>query len=229
MDGVDDVDVALEAGLGRHPFVTTSDFDFELAVTIVVVPTTVFEDFVDAGGIVCGVEVIEVDHAGVDLGEVRLFGPGHCPDRLIEDHASEVMKGDVDGVIFCGADASRRVDQVGDGFAFNKFQELLGFASLPLGLPPTGRAVVGMKDTNAQPCGAVTVDAFAGVAADLARPGDADGPKFNPVNAMLGKRRPGGVRQPRQRCGCGSDGSVTQEGAAVYGSLDHWFILRPRA
>ena len=42
MDGVDDVDVALEAGLGRHPLVTASDFDFELSIPVVIIPATVF-------------------------------------------------------------------------------------------------------------------------------------------------------------------------------------------
>ena len=119
VDSVDDVDVALEAGFRRHPLVTASDFEFELSVTVVVVPTTVFENFVDAGGIVAGVEVVEVDHAGIDLGEMRLFGAGHCPDRLIEDDPGQVMKGDVDRVIICGTDAIGRVDQVGDRLVFD--------------------------------------------------------------------------------------------------------------
>lgn len=209
VDGVNHVDVALEAGLGRHPFVTSSDFYFELAVPVVVVPTTVFQDFVDAGGIVDGVQVVEVDHAGIDLGEMRLFGPSHCPDRLIEDDPGEVMKGDVDRVIICGTDASGRVNQVGDRFAFNKFEELLGFSGLPLCLAPTGRAVVGVKDTNAQFGGAMTVNTPARIAADLARPRYSDGPEFDPVNAMFGKWRVDGVREPRQCCGCSSDDSVT--------------------
>ena len=91
-------------------------------------------------------------------------------------------------------------------------------------MPPTGRAVVGMKETNAQPDGAVAVNAFTGIAADLARPWDTDGPEFNAVNAMLGKRRVCGVRESRQRYSSGSDGSATQECAAVYGSLDHRVI-----
>jgi hypothetical protein len=140
---------------------------------------------------------------------------------LIEDDAGEVMEGDVDGVIFCGVDASGWVDQLGNGFSFNEFEELFGFAGFPLSLAPTGRALVGVKDTNSQLGGTMTVNAFAGIAADLARPGDADGPEFDPVNTMFGKRRVGGVREPRQRCGCSSDGSATQEGAAVYGALDH--------
>ncbi len=41
-DGVDDVDIALEAGPGGHPLVTASDLYFELAVPIVVITATVF-------------------------------------------------------------------------------------------------------------------------------------------------------------------------------------------
>ena len=54
VDGVDDVDITLKAGFGRHPFVTASDFNFELAVPIAVIPTTVFENLVDAGGLFFG-------------------------------------------------------------------------------------------------------------------------------------------------------------------------------
>ena len=188
VDGADDVDAALEAGLGRHPLVTASDFDFELAVPIVVIPPAVFEHLVNAGGPFIGVEVIEVDHAGVELGEMRLFGAGHCPDRSIQDDAGEVMEGDVEGVIVFGADASGRVDQLGDGSSLDEFEELLGLADCPLGLAPTGRALVGMEDTNSQLGGAVTVDAFAGIAADLARPRDVDRPEFDAINALSGER-----------------------------------------
>lgn len=196
VDGVDDIDVAREAGLGRHPLVTASDLDFKLTVSIVVVPATVFEDLVDAGRPFYGVEVIEVNHARVDLGEMRLFGPGHCPDRLIEDDAGEVMEGNVDRVVFFGADTSGRVDQFGDGLALNEFEKLLRFSGLPLSLPPTGRALVGMKDANAQLVWSASVNAFAGIASNLARPRDADGPEFNAFNAVLGERRVGGVREP---------------------------------
>ena len=58
---------------------------------------------------------------------------------------------------------------------------MFGFAGLSLSLAPTGGAVVGMQDANAQLGGAVAVNASARIAADLARPGDADRPKFNPV------------------------------------------------
>ena len=101
---------------------------------------------------------------------------------------------------------------------------MFGFAGFSLSFTPTGRAVVGMKDTNAHLGGAVAVNAFAGITADLSRPWDTDGPEFNAVNAMLGKRRVCGVREPRQRCGSGSDGSATQECATVYRSLDHRVI-----
>ena len=148
-------------------------------------------------GLIFGVEVIEVNHAGVDLGEMRLFGAGHCPDRLIEDDAGEVMEGNVDGVVFFGADASGRVDQLGNGLAFDEFEKLFGFAGLPLSLAPTGRALVGVEDADSQLGGAVTVNASAGIAADLARPGDADGPEFDPVNAVPGERRVGGAGEPR--------------------------------
>ena len=221
VDGVDDLDIALEAGFGRHPLIAASDFDFELAVPIVVIPATVFEDFVDAGGIISGVEIVEVNHARVDMGEMRLCGAGHCPDRLIENYASEVMEGNVDRIVLFGADASGWVDQLGNGFSLDEFEKLFGLARLPLGLAPTGRALVGVEGTDSQPGGAMTVDAFAGIAADLARPGDANRAKFDPVDAVPGESRVGGAGKPRSRCRSGSDGRVTQECAAVHGALDH--------
>lgn len=221
VDGVDDVDVTLEASFGGHPFVTASDFDFELAVTVVVIPAAVFENFVDARGIVRRVEVVEVNHAGVDFGQMRLLSPGHCPDRLIEDDSSEIMERNVDGMIRFRADASGWVDQLGDGLALNELKKLFGRAGLPLSLPPTSRALFGMKDADSQSGGAVAVNASAGITADLTRPRDADSPEFDPLYVMPGERRVGGVREPRQRCGCSSGGSATQKCAAVHSALGH--------
>ena len=70
----------------------------------------------------------------------------------------------------------------------DQFEELFRFAGFSLSFTPAGRTLVGMKDTNSQPGRAVTVNAFAGIAADMARPRRADGPEFNAVNAMLRER-----------------------------------------
>ena len=141
------------------------------------------------------------------------FGAGHSPDRLIEDDPGEVVEGDVDGVVIIGADAGGGVDQLGDGFAFDELQQLLRLAGFSLGLAPAGRALVGVEDADALLGGAVAVDGSAGIAADLPRPGNADGPKFDAVNAMPGEGRVGGMGQSRQRSGSGSRGGVGQQSA----------------
>ena len=98
------------------------------------------------------------------------------------------MKRNVDGVIFVGADTGGRVDQLSDRFSFDAFEKLFGFSGLSLGLAPTGCAMVGMKDADSQLGWPVAVNASARIAANLTRPGDADGPKFNAINAMLRER-----------------------------------------
>ena len=113
------------------------------------------------------------------------------------------------------------MDQFGDGFAFDEFEELFGRVCLSLSLSPTGRAAIGMKNADSQPGGTIPVNTSARIAADLTRPGHTDGPEFNAFNAVFGERRFCSVGNAGQRCGCANTCGTTQKCTAVHGAFNH--------
>lgn len=80
-DGAGDGDVALQASGGWHPFIPAADLELELAVAEGVVGGAIAHDLIDAGGLVGGVEVVEVDYAGVSVSSGRRRGFARCRRR----------------------------------------------------------------------------------------------------------------------------------------------------
>ena len=132
MYGSDHLDIPLNSGVMLHPLMASSDFDFHVPITGLIVLPAVFQNKFQAKGSVLRNDVVHINGSVINPDMLRGIGIDHPAYGNVQNPSRQIVKCDIKGNVFVAQDSRFRIKNLRQ--LFSKDQVLLpsgriGFAA----------------------------------------------------------------------------------------------------